>query len=191
MTGKTRVLCCSGHWECHLAHIFAALCSLRLSSLFLYSGNIHFRALVRNNKQRYLDQNDKNDKVIVVREVIDMVVETGGRFLELAGTDVMTGPWKHAVFARVLDKTTQGLRDTRWNSSASTTPSPRPERLVLEFTSKTLFFIAFSCYQHQGWIRRLAYGFKSIGIGQRASKKGCFAIVFDPKTHGITGGGTG
>jgi hypothetical protein len=130
MTGKTRVLCCSGHWECHLAHIFAALCSLRLSSLFLYSGNIQFRALVRNNKQRYLDQNDKNDKVIVVREVIDMVVETGGRFLELAGTDVMTGPWKHAVFARVLDKTTQGLRDTRWNSSASTTPSPRPERLV-------------------------------------------------------------
>jgi hypothetical protein len=107
---------------------FAAAIFLRFFPY--YSGNIQFRALVRNNKQRYLDKDDKNDKVVVAREVIDMVVESGGRFLELAGADVMTGPWKHAVFAKCLDKTWQALRDNRWNSSSSTTPSPRPERLI-------------------------------------------------------------
>jgi hypothetical protein len=110
--------------------VLTICCNLRSSSSSSSdSGNIQFRLFVRSNRQRYLD-NKKKDKINVTRDVVDMVVQTGGRFLELVGNDFMTGPFKHASYTKCLDKTSQALREMKWGSSPSSTTSCMPERLI-------------------------------------------------------------
>jgi hypothetical protein len=110
--------------------VLTSCCNLRSFDSFSDSGNVQFRLFVRSNRQRYLDSK-KNNKGNVARDVVDMVVQTGGRFLEFVGKDYRTSPWKHASFTKCFDKTSQALREMKRGSSPpSTTSSSMPECLI-------------------------------------------------------------
>jgi hypothetical protein len=109
--------------QTHAQHSsFSHFPSLFLCSHFDYylystatSGNMLFRGIVRNHKKRYCSpETKKSDKNIIAQEVVEMVVQSGGRFLELAeeydGASVLTGPWRHASYAKCVEKTCQALR---------------------------------------------------------------------------------
>jgi hypothetical protein len=79
--------------------------------------------MVLDNKDRYLACSRYN-KSDVARELVDVVAQRNGRFLELdVNGTVFEGPWRQATYSKSVEKTCQALRENKWGAS-NNTPSP-------------------------------------------------------------------
>ena len=72
-------------------------------------GNTRFREVIRRNRDRYTAL-PKHEKIKLSRAIVDLVHESGGRFLEPSrdGTHYVVASYKRAV-----EKTSQCLREKR------------------------------------------------------------------------------
>ena len=77
-------------------------------------GNVHFRKLVKDYKDLYAST-ARNSKGKVALEVIGQITKVGGRFLEC----VNDKQYVEISRARVLEKTTQALREKKTNKKQS------------------------------------------------------------------------
>ncbi len=74
-----------------------------------HEGNLHFRKLIRENKQLYLSR-CKNEKMSVARDIFDSIssLDPPGRFLQ---KNPETGTWFEIGKDRALEKISQALRE--------------------------------------------------------------------------------
>jgi hypothetical protein len=91
----------------------------RGGQIALHPGNVQFREIVWQEKDEYQRTRNAGIKRDVAMHVIGLVreLEPPGRFLELAGTSVMEGPWVESTPERILEKTSQGEGNAkvRWS----------------------------------------------------------------------------
>lgn len=82
----------------------------RGGQIALHPGNVQFRQIVWQEKDEYQRTRNAGIKRDVAMHVIGLVreLEPPGRFLELAGTSIMEGPWVESTPERILEKTSQG-----------------------------------------------------------------------------------
>jgi hypothetical protein len=92
----------------------------RGSQIALHPGNVQFREIVWQEKDEYQRTRNAGIKRDVALHVIGLVreLEPPGRFLELAGTSIMDGPWVESTPERILEKTSQGREDC-WHSCSA------------------------------------------------------------------------
>lgn len=82
----------------------------RGNHIVIFPGNQSYREIVRENREEYVNAGNKPIKGAIARRVVETVWNRGGRFLECDGRGER---WKEADLDRVLDKTTQALREKR------------------------------------------------------------------------------
>jgi hypothetical protein len=82
----------------------------RGGQIALHPGNVQFREFVWQEKDEYERTRNAGIKRDVAMHVIGLVrdLDPPGRFLELAGTSIMDGPWVESTPERILEKTFQG-----------------------------------------------------------------------------------
>jgi len=81
----------------------------RGNGLATHPGNRFFRSVVWRKKDEYY-KSYRSEKVMVAKEVVDIVKKRGGRFLERKGD----GSWGEVTNLKVLEKTCQALREKKW-----------------------------------------------------------------------------
>jgi len=90
-----------------------------------HPGNVQFRAWVAARKEEYNTATDKVAKALIAAEIVDLVTDQGGRFLQKDGTN-----WTEVRRSRRIGKTCQALREggPRIRAAAGIEPSNVPSK---------------------------------------------------------------
>jgi hypothetical protein len=97
----------------------------RGNNLVTYEGNRRYRDVVLSVRDRYLKAN-RVQKGQIAKQVIETIWRRGGRFLESKDNDQTN--WREADLARLLEKTTQALREKYAWKEHPDRPGSSPKR---------------------------------------------------------------